>query len=123
MTESNLAQIQECLQMDQVEKSLRSAASQVYSQLKPTKTEGAQFPLDVYHQRVKDFASVKQEQKFLESTGNKLSNNQNVTREDFVDTVTRRMRSGQIDPNEDEVEMAAFQAASLNRKVLRPYFF
>ena len=49
--------------------------------------------------------------------GRKLRNEEEVTEEDFVATVSRRLRSGQIDPLQDVDEMEAYNKASIMRKV------
>ncbi len=46
-----------------------------------------------------------------------MHNETEVEKEDFIETVARRMRSGQIDPLTDNLEMEVFLKASLGRKV------
>ena len=44
---------------------------------------------------------------------------ESVEEDDFVDTLARRMCSGQVDPFTDNVEMQAFEKAGIIRKVRR----
>ncbi len=67
MDESNTEEVTKCVNTPPVENAVRTAASNLYSQLRPKDTDT--FSKDAYYNRVKQFTQKGTERKFLNSTG------------------------------------------------------